>query len=287
MTDPNIVTTRDGSPTLYSTTYRECYHSVSGAYEEAFHKFVRPSGLADLSKKRDIKLLDICFGLGYNSLVSLDHCSKSHSISITAIEQDPSILQKAVSIRHSQSGWTQILGELRSTKSYHSVGQSINLIIADARKVLSSQKGSYDIVYLDPFSTQKNAELWTRDFFMLIKENLSPQGIILTYSSALPVRSGLLRSGFYVYETEPVDGKRGGTLASLTQRPDEKSLSLAELNVLCATVATIPYRDRTLKSGSSEILSQRNRLLNYMIKKKKLKKVNRDKATGHILMTEH
>ena len=60
--------TNDGSVGLYSDADNEVYHSVYGALTEAYEKFVFPANIDELLKnKSEIKLLDICYGIGYNT----------------------------------------------------------------------------------------------------------------------------------------------------------------------------------------------------------------------------
>lgn len=60
--------TEDGSIGLYSYADKDVYHSKFGALTEAWEKFVLPSNIESLIKqKNDIKVLDICYGIGYNS----------------------------------------------------------------------------------------------------------------------------------------------------------------------------------------------------------------------------
>lgn len=60
--------TNDGSVGLYSKADNDIYHSTYGALSEAYEKFILPSNLIENFKnKSEIKILDICFGIGYNS----------------------------------------------------------------------------------------------------------------------------------------------------------------------------------------------------------------------------
>ena len=59
--------TADGSLSLHSDHFDEAFHSSAGALEETETKFVRPSELGRFSQTNELKLLDVCFGLGYNS----------------------------------------------------------------------------------------------------------------------------------------------------------------------------------------------------------------------------
>ncbi len=60
--------TNDGSVGLYSPKDDDIYHSTYGALSEAYEKFVLPANLNEFLKNHnEIKVLDICYGIGYNS----------------------------------------------------------------------------------------------------------------------------------------------------------------------------------------------------------------------------
>lgn len=59
--------TNDGSVGLYSPDFNDIYHSASGALTEAYEKFILPVDFDKLMQKKSIKILDICYGIGYNS----------------------------------------------------------------------------------------------------------------------------------------------------------------------------------------------------------------------------
>lgn len=59
--------TNDGSVGLYNSDYNDIYHSADGALTEAYEKFIYPLNIDKLLSKDNIKILDICYGIGYNS----------------------------------------------------------------------------------------------------------------------------------------------------------------------------------------------------------------------------
>ena len=66
--------TNDGSVGLFSPDADDIYHSTYGALTEAYEKFILPSNFKDyLKKNNEIKILDICFGIGYNSKSFLNY----------------------------------------------------------------------------------------------------------------------------------------------------------------------------------------------------------------------
>lgn len=76
--------TNDGSVGLYSTDFNDIYHSATGALTEAYEKFIYPVDFNNLLQKDKIKVLDICYGIGYNSKCFLNfifenYCRKNFS----------------------------------------------------------------------------------------------------------------------------------------------------------------------------------------------------------------
>ena len=68
MRDYEFYYTQDGSIGLYSYADDDVYHSKYGALTEAWEKFILPSGISkNLNQGKDLKVLDICYGVGYNT----------------------------------------------------------------------------------------------------------------------------------------------------------------------------------------------------------------------------
>ena len=65
------VITQDGSISLRSNLFQENFHSYVGALKETKAKFTNPSNLKRF-KNKSLNVLDICFGLGYNSASLFD-----------------------------------------------------------------------------------------------------------------------------------------------------------------------------------------------------------------------
>lgn len=71
--------TADGSTGLYNEEVKDIYHSATGALSEAFDKFINPIDLDLLIQKDNIKILDICYGIGYNSKAFLNFILEKYS----------------------------------------------------------------------------------------------------------------------------------------------------------------------------------------------------------------
>ena len=71
--------TNDGSVGLYNKEFNDIYHSADGALTEAFEKFVLPVDIDSLIHKDSIKVLDLCYGIGYNTKSFLNFIFEKYS----------------------------------------------------------------------------------------------------------------------------------------------------------------------------------------------------------------
>lgn len=210
-----MVTTIDGSNTLFSKEYNQHYHNVDdGAINEALSKHVIPA-LEFHKAKSHLRILDICFGLGYNTFCTLFYILEqnlTHTVEIFTPELDPDLIESLKTFNYPKEFdiLQPIIQELLASKSYKSDRFCINLHIADARDYVKGLN-NIDIVYQDAFSSEVNKELWTVEYFTDIFNACSNESILTTYSIATPVRLSLYKAGFFIYEYVPT--KRKITLA--------------------------------------------------------------------------
>ncbi|MCF7861609.1 hypothetical protein K9M79_05165 [Candidatus Woesearchaeota archaeon] len=221
------IKTDDGSYTFFSEQYGEHYHSITGADEESMKKFVEPAvkiiesrlGLTNSSlTSPTIYIIDVCFGLGYNSAAFLDYLGniiptdeQKIQIHIAGLENDQEIIDK---IKANDSSFKSypIIKKLASDGIYSKNNIKIELHMGDARiTVKDVPKNWANLVFLDPFSPKKCPQLWTEEFFRNIYERMSSNSCLTTYSCARSVRDNLRAVGF-----EVVDGPRVGRRAPST-----------------------------------------------------------------------
>ncbi len=257
--------TDDGSITFWNPSYKEHYHSRMGAVAEARAKFVEPSDLAARLRQGRVHLLDICFGLGYNALAACELAERGQmgELAITAMEIDIHVIRAAATAITTPAGsvleWREVLGALATGGVWRGKFCSIQLLHGDARDKLdeAAAAGKFDIVFLDAFSTQRNAELWTLDFFRRVRTAMGERGLLLTYCAALPVRSGLMQAGFYVGEIAPAGRERGGTIAAADAADIRVPVAEEELQIIQSTGRGLPYRDPGQVWSSRQILRER------------------------------
>lgn len=260
--DPRI--TDDGSHTFFSEEFGQTYHSKYGAKEEALFKYAIPTRLAEKAHRNHLRILDICYGLGYNSAAALATIWQSHpdcNVEIIALELDRSVTISAIE-HQIFSGWEDpiplLLAQLAQTESINTNRLTAQLIFGDARQTIQQviDRGfTADAIFLDPFSPLSCPQLWTVEFIDRVAKCCAADGMISTYSCAASARTAMIQAGLSIANITPVGRKAPGTIASFdrTQLPP---LSQQELEHL-QTRAAIPYRDPTLTDSMAKIMLRR------------------------------
>ena len=267
--DLKEITTKDGTITLKSMQYDENFHSLSGALKETQIKFINPS-LLDRFKDKRLRVLDVCFGLGYNSALLFNNLlSQSSTLDWFALEIDKEPLQYSIKNNLFRKLWNPkvltIFESLLLKNIYIDDYFDCKLIWGDARKGISSipQSSYFDLIFLDGFSPQKCPQIWSLEFLSKLTEKLKSDGYLVTYSSAAAIRKSLIKQGLNIFNIKPSYGTKNrwsnGTVAMkkvTEENPFIEKLSIMEKEHL-KTKASVPYRDREDNSLPKEILRAR------------------------------
>lgn len=256
--------TADGSSTFYSTEFGESFHSQFGAKQEAELKFVEPLNLRQRAQHSSVFLLDICYGLGYNTAAALTaiwDVNPDCKIELIALELDETVPKSAIAhqILHTYPAEiVEILAQFATTHSFNRDCLQAKLLLGDARITLQQVRSSgfkADAIFLDPFSPTVCPQLWTVEFLSLVAQCLKPDGNLATYSCSATVRSALLAAGLKVGSTSPVGRRTPGTIAGFSSEA-LPPLSTSELEHL-QTRAAVPYRDPNLNDNAESIIQRR------------------------------
>jgi tRNA U34 5-methylaminomethyl-2-thiouridine-forming methyltransferase MnmC len=266
------VETKDGSITFYSSTFGEWFHSREGAQREAQTTYVEASHLAKRASRLPagdrLKILDICYGLGYNSAAALAAIWQVRSdcpVEIQALEIDITVAKSAIAqglLQTYPKPVLQALEALAQTRSVQQPNLSAELHIGDARQQIQplvAQGWQADVIFLDPFSPPRCPQLWSVEFLHLVARCLNPQGgQLVTYSCAAAVRTALQQAGLKIGSLSTPARKWPGTSACHT---NDDSVTLQPLSQQeqehLQTRAAVPYHDFTLQASAADILNQR------------------------------
>ena len=267
MDNLSLFLTEDGSVTFWSETFQETFHSSHGAKHEAEAKFVIPAKIAEkASTQTQLNILDVCYGLGYNTAAAIACVSelselqdRAASLHIIALENNLEVPQKAITsglVDIWQPAIAQILKIAAATQTITTENLSLQLLIGDARQTIHQVPTKWaDAIFLDPFSPPHCPQLWTVEFIQLLANSLKPDGYLVTYSSSAAVRTAMLMAGLQIGAIAPIGRKSPSTIAAFapTALPPISENEAAFLK----TRAAIPYRDRTLTSPATEIIATR------------------------------
>lgn len=249
--------TQDGSSTYKNLEFNETYHSSIGAYTEALCKHVVACKVDEIAKERletgsyePIKLLDVCFGLAYNSGVAIEkiwEINPEQKIEIIGLENDSKIIAEldklevpesykyiketilnslAEKARNVLVGLDSVnpeaLAESASVSLSSSIFQlahavrnlDINILLADARLSISElQDNCFDAIFFDPFSPKTCPVLWTEEFISEVVRKAKYGAYISTYSSARIAKDSFLKAGCELFEGPKLNRRNGGVLA--------------------------------------------------------------------------
>jgi tRNA U34 5-methylaminomethyl-2-thiouridine-forming methyltransferase MnmC len=253
--------TADGSFTFFSTEFGETYHSMNGARQTAELRFVQPAILPRMVHQPTFRLLDIGYGLGYNTAAALEwiwSIKPNCRVELIALELDVAVSQAAIA-HNLLNLWVQpvqnhltMLAEQTQLQTQFLEAQ---LKLGDARQTIRSlPSASFDAIFLDPFSPAVCPQLWTIEFLALVACCLKPMGRLATYSDAAAVRTALIANGLHIGSTQMIGQRSVGTVASPTNLA-LPPLTIQEQNQL-QTWTAVPYRDLTRTDGAATILQR-------------------------------
>ncbi|SJZ57706.1 tRNA 5-methylaminomethyl-2-thiouridine biosynthesis bifunctional protein MnmC [Porphyromonas crevioricanis] len=222
---PFLVTTEDGSPTLYRRENKEYYHSIHGAVTESTHIFIEAGLKYHVAKlgpgcffcsRQPLRLFELGFGTGLNALLTLAEAEKLrqrliyysielHPIEVDIYEQleyelphsDKLLMRDYLREMH-RAPWDEPIA-LTPYFTLHKIEGDV------LRRKLPDD---IDIFYMDAFSPESQSELWTLDLFKRLQQIANPGATLTTYCAKGDVRRTLLEVGFSVEKLPGPPGKR-------------------------------------------------------------------------------
>src|ERR1043165_180945 len=220
-----IITTGDGSHTLYSEQFNEVYKSRHGAIQESQHVFIKqgleavfPSrkkeGVPAVAGTDEVAVLEIGFGTGLNALLTMLEAEKQNlKIEYTTLELYPVDIETIKALNYTQQlGYEFCYGPYHSLhlvrwNEMHQVTPYFKFKKLN-ESVLNWQPptNNYHLIYFDAFAYTHQPEMWTTEVFKKMYDTLPPGGILVTYSSKVIVQKAMKARGFIV---EKVPGPAG------------------------------------------------------------------------------
>jgi tRNA U34 5-methylaminomethyl-2-thiouridine-forming methyltransferase MnmC len=209
-----IITTSDGSHSLYVPELNEHYHSIHGAIQESRHVFIE-AGLKQAAKNNSaISVFEVGFGTGLNALLTyLESERLGLKINYTSVEAFP--LEEAIfnALNYPQeTGEGKQAFELLHSSSWevkNSISENFSLLkLKTSLLDVILENDQYDLVYFDAFGPPVQPEMWTDEIFSKLYHAMKKGGVLVTYCSKGEVQRAMKRAGLIVEKIPGPPGKR-------------------------------------------------------------------------------
>lgn len=217
--DSQLILTSDGSVTIYLPQWNESYHSKHGAIQEAYHVFIK-NGLDFFSDKKEVSILEIGFGTGLNTFITLLESEKrKQKINYTAVEYYP--IQEGTYTKLNYPNLLEaedkqdVFLDLHKTEwgKEHHFSDFFTLKKIQMKFEDIVFENHFDLIYFDAFGFRVQPELWSADIFHTMYVALKNKGILTTYAARGVITRNMKAAGFFVKKTAGPIGKREMTIA--------------------------------------------------------------------------
>ena len=156
--------TADNSESFMNEVVGESYHSHTGGVEEALKKYAVPCKIKELAKTGKLSILDVCFGMGYNSAMAISVALEENpdcEIEVIGLEYDPNIISKIQEVNPAILFFIHYK-QLTPQKLEFKQGKvSVKVLLGDARETCKElPENHFDAVFFDPFSPKTAPEMW-------------------------------------------------------------------------------------------------------------------------------
>lgn len=253
--------TTDGSFTLFSHQVNEPFHPPPGARQTAELIFVQPAILPNMVQRSSLRLLDIGYGLGYNTAAALEwiwSINPDCRVEVIGLELMADVPQMAIAHHFMHIWHPPIQPYLAALATHYQAETEVfagQILLGDARQTIQQlQPASFDAIFLHPFSPSGCPELWTVEFLTWVARCLKPSGRLTTHTTIAPVRRALMSANLHIGSVQTIGRQLAGTIATPTHAA-LPALAPREQTEL-ASPAAVPYRDPNLVDTALTILQR-------------------------------
>jgi tRNA U34 5-methylaminomethyl-2-thiouridine-forming methyltransferase MnmC len=211
-----IVTTADGSSTIYNSAVGENYHSKHGALQESNHVFLKSGLQYFLAEKNaaQVSILEVGFGTGLNFLLSAGYCTDNQlQLNYTGIEAYPLTSEMIGQTGYGQYVplpiWDSFINLYpQSLKKTTTINSLCQLQIAHSKLLDFRSDELYDVIYFDAFASIHQPEMWNEEAISHTIQFLRQEGVFVTYAITGNLKRMLKSLGLKVEKAPGAPGKR-------------------------------------------------------------------------------
>ncbi len=233
-----LVTTADGSHSIFIAELDENYHSVHGAIQESQHVFI-DAGWKAVCKARSkhkntspINIFEMGLGTGLNAFMTYLAWLPLTTVEVepliipvhyTAIEAYPVTLEMMQQLNYveqlsnySASNYANIFTQIHTSLWNKKIPLSPNFDFTKLQANLATvdlPDNYYHLIYFDAFAPSAQAHLWTEAIFAKLYAAMQTGGLLTTYCAKGVVKRTLKKVGFEIEALPGPPGKREMTRA--------------------------------------------------------------------------
>ena len=212
-----IITTSDGSHSLFNPQLKETYHSTHGALTESRHVFIQ-EGIEYLVSKgvQEFKILEVGFGTGLNALLVWEYALKHPAIKISYSTLEPFPLEEEI---YSALNYAPLLNgplsdsdlmNLHACKSseFWQLSSNFGFVKYHTKLEDFKSKDTFNLVFYDAFAPSKQAEMWGIEVLKSIECMMVKGGVITTYCAQGQFKRNLSELNMEVETLKGPPGKK-------------------------------------------------------------------------------
>ena len=211
-----IITTEDGSHSLYREDLKETYHSFHGAKGESMHVFIE-AGLqyAHTPGTSHLRIFEVGLGTGLNAFLASGYAFQNN-IKVEFFSLEPYPVSKTM---YKQLNYGQGPVEKKLLLDIHeaeweypiSINEQFTLHKSTTRLEDMNTIGHseyFDVIFFDAFAPSKQAALWGIDNLRKCADLLRTGGVLTTYCAQGQFKRDLRDAGFDVQTLRGAMGKK-------------------------------------------------------------------------------
>ncbi len=205
--NPKIITTGDGSQSLFLEALNETYHSTHGAVAESRHVYLEMGLKLFLDRKAPVRILEIGFGTGLNALLTIEFCLQ-HNLEVEYHTLEPFPLSEeifsqltyfeAINFEHSKECFLK----MHEAENGEKLELEKNFTFTKYLKKLEDfqSEAQFNLIYFDAFAPSKQADMWTQEQMNHLFNLTANEGILTTYCAQGQFKRNLKAAGFMMEE---------------------------------------------------------------------------------------
>ena len=208
-----LITTEDGSHSLFHEELNETYHSTKGARGESEHVFIK-EGLEFLVSTglKKVNILEVGLGTGLNAFLTALFAKKNEiSVSYTTLEPYP-----IVENLYNQLNYYDTEAEKELLLDIHhadweketQLSSYFTLFKQEVQLEYFTTQNIFQLIYFDAFAPSKQPEVWSLENLKKCYELLEPGGVLTTYCAQGQFKRNLVESGYKVETLRGAMGKK-------------------------------------------------------------------------------